>query len=958
MKKLRFILFFVIVVTLSALMLVSCGEKLNAPSGVIEDVETQSLKWNHVKGAKYYTIVISGQDKEITTKNPSVSLEKLEAGVYEVKIKANSDGKALKDSDWTIHEFKRPEESGLKYELINNDTEYQLVGGGTAEGDVVMESTFRNKPVTAIAEKALYNNHKITGIKIGDNVKTIGSKAFAKCSKLTSVTVPEGVTSIGEYAFQSCKSLTDIELPNSVTVITPHMFEWCSALTNVKLGNSVTTINEYAFANCDALASITYAGAPENDEFKACMPDTLKYIATYAFTDCVGLTTVDLGAGVETIASLAFVNCKSLTKIDLGTSLLNLEEGAFYNCQALNDLVVPDSTEKIGNNVFFECKSLSKVSLGKGLKSIGYYAFYGTAIMEAAEKTLIIDGWLLQVIDTEIENLLITEGVYGIASYATNGCTKLVQIDIKGVKYVGEHAFRNCQSLYKATFDSSLEEIGSYAFYNCPYLKTVTLGENTRVIGDYSFYGCTSLSEMVFPDTVTSVGTYAFRKTAAYTKVEKSAAKGVVYMGGWAVDYVTDPNSIAFRFAIIEENTKGIAKYTFNAQMILGVVIPDTVEYICKGAFYKCPAMRINIPKSLKYVGDYAFYGCASTSFGDDTYSLVLPEGTEYVGRSAFYGCKNILSVTIPSTVESIGDYAFYGCSAIGATVELTLNSGEVDDEGKPIYKPQMVTGTVSIAEGVKSIGQRAFQGCASLTKIVLPNSVTELGSRAFYKCPALKSVTLGSGINEIKDYTFYKCEALETVVVSDELENIGNYAFRGCIALKEFDLKKVVTLGRYSFYGCSALTRIVLPDTLTTIGDYAFRGCTSVVSVVIPDSVTNIGRHVFYGLNTTTLYCQSEGIMPYWNSQFNSSYRPVFWKCTLSEDNKYVVSVTVIDKVTLVNSQAKNGISDPCRSGYTFGGWSTELGGTTAAYTSQNIKDAEIGTVLYAIWLPEQPVT
>ncbi|MBO7341277.1 MAG: hypothetical protein J6U87_01215, partial [Clostridia bacterium] len=74
--------------------LVSCGSKLSTPSGLRLDVETQTLTWNAVKGAKFYTIQISGQSRDITTKSNQISLEDLDAGEYEIRIVANGDGEA------------------------------------------------------------------------------------------------------------------------------------------------------------------------------------------------------------------------------------------------------------------------------------------------------------------------------------------------------------------------------------------------------------------------------------------------------------------------------------------------------------------------------------------------------------------------------------------------------------------------------------------------------------------------------------------------------------------------------------------------------------------------------------------------------------------------------------------------------------------------------------------------
>ena len=612
---------------------------------------------------------------------------------------------------------------------------------------------------------------------------------------------------------------------------------------------------------------------------------------------------------------------------------------------------IPDSTETIADAAFNGCTALENVSIGSGMKSVGAYAFLSTKILEDAEKMLVIDGWLIQYKDAAADKVIINEGVRGIASYAFAGLPILLQADFKGVQYVGYAAFYQAAALYRISFDGALTDIGDYAFSQCPYLSNVSLGNNLKSIGSYAFYGCKDLYDIALPESVESIGTKVFRNTGAYNKQNKSG-KGVVYMGGWVVDYI--PTGAQIATAVIENGTKGIANYTFNGQSLLLVSVADSVKYIGRGAFYKCPMYMVNLPSSLKSIGDYAFYGCTYANFGGKYYDLVIPEGTEYIGRSAFYKCANILSVEVPGTVKSIGAFAFYGCTALGLTVEFEEDTGNVDENGSPITQTVPVTGYIKLGEGIESIGDRAFQGCQSLTQITIPNSVNSLGIRLFYKCTALKSVTLGSGISEISEYMFYKCEQLETVITSDALQSIANYAFRGCTALKNFDFKKIVNIGRYAFYGCSALQSIVLPETVTSIGDYAFRGCTSATAIVIPDSLSFIGKHVFYGLKNTSLYCEAAEPKEDWNVQFNSSFRPIFWGVTLSEDGKYVVSV-IAGEDKILNPEATNGVSDPTREGYIFEGWATEPGSATAAYTSQNVKEAPDGTVLYAIWT-QQP--
>ncbi|MBR2611920.1 MAG: leucine-rich repeat domain-containing protein [Clostridia bacterium] len=953
MKRLHILLILVSLLMFCTLVFSSCQDNsLSKPSGLNLDVATQTLRWNAVKGAKYYTVTISGQEKDITTKQTSISLEKLDPGEYEIKVQANSDSEVYKDSAYATFHFKREVESGLKYQLINNDTEFELVGGGSASGDVVMESVYRGKPVTSIADKALYGNIKITNFTVGENVKKIGAKAFAKCSKLETVVIPDNVSAIGELAFQSCKALTSVTLSDNITTIPSQLFDWCSALTTLKIGKSITSIGEYAFANCEELVTITYEGA-DHTEYAACLPITLQTISDYAFTDCYKLTTLRLG-GVQVIGASAFNKCKALTKVDLGTSLESLQTMAFASCVSLNGVRVPDATKQIADGAFINCSALDDISFGSGIRSVGSSVFVGTKLLDEADEMLVVDGWLIAYTNQTAESLTIKEGIHGIASFALAQHPKLIQANLKGVKYVGYAAFYQSASLYKITFDDALVEVGEYAFAACPFLANVSLGNSLSSIGSYAFYGCEDLETITLPSSLSSIGTRAFRKTAAYNTLEKGS-KGILYMGNWAVDYVTTQISggVAMNSAIIAEGTRGIANYTFNKATLMAAVIPDSVEYIGRGAFYNCPMYIANLPANLKSIGDYAFYGCGYVNFGGKYYDLVIPDGTESIGRSAFYNCSNILSIEIPGSVKTIGPYAFYGSQAVGLTVDFKESTGETDTDGNPITTIVSVTGYIKLGEGIEYIGDRAFQGCVSLREIVIPDSVTYLGTRAFYKCQSLTSVTIGSGITNISEYLFYKCEALKNVVVSDDLESIGNYAFRGCISLCDFDFKSVKNIGRYAFYGCSSFTKIVLPDTIVSIGDYAFRGCNNATAVIIPESLETIGKHVFYGLNSTTLYCEADAIKPYWNIQFNSSFRPTFWGCTLSEDGKYVVSI-VAGEDSIVNSKAKNGISDPICEGSTFVGWTTEQGATTATYTSENVDTAPAGTILYAVYAPE----
>lgn len=256
MKKIR-LFFFASIVICFAAALAACGKQtLSQPGGLTIDETTLDLTWNEVEDARRYVISINGEETEI--RQNLYDLEYLEPGNYEIKIKAVNERDGFADSKWSeTIDFTRETESGLFYRLINDDTAYEVSGVGSVSGDVVIEDSYRGKPVVSIGKSAFSRSRDITGITIGKNVTNIGENAFANCLNLTAVTMSESVVSIGAKAFQSCSSLAEIQLPSGLAKIESYTFSYCRSLTDITIPDSVEEIGSYAFSDCSGLESIT-----------------------------------------------------------------------------------------------------------------------------------------------------------------------------------------------------------------------------------------------------------------------------------------------------------------------------------------------------------------------------------------------------------------------------------------------------------------------------------------------------------------------------------------------------------------------------------------------------------------------------------------------------------------------------------------------------------------------------
>ncbi len=231
-------------------------------------------------------------------------------------------------------------------------------------------------------------------------VTAIGSSAFRNCTGLTSITIPNSVTSIGKEAFQGCTGLTSITIPNSVTAIGTGAFSNCSNLTEILVeeGNTAyTSIEGVLFSNeKTTLVAYPAAKAPDYE-----IPNSVSAIGDYAFSECVGLTSVTIPNSVTAIGDYAFY-CSGLTSITIPNSVTAIGTAAFSNCSGLTSVTIPNSVTAIGNYAFYRCIGLTSITIPNSVTAIGRSAFANC---------------------TGLTSITIPNSVTAISEYAFSNCT-------------------------------------------------------------------------------------------------------------------------------------------------------------------------------------------------------------------------------------------------------------------------------------------------------------------------------------------------------------------------------------------------------------------------------------------------------------------------------------------------------------------------------------------------------
>ena len=233
-------------------------------------------------------------------------------------------------------------------------------------------------------------------------------------------------------------------LANGTVTVTDGVIKGCTGLTgDLVIEDSVTSIGDRAFEN-SGLTSVDLGSVTS--------------IGRYAFFKCTGLTSLDLGSGVQTIGKYAFSDCKGLT----------------------GDLVIPDSVTNIGEEAFSQCTGLTSLDLGSGVQIIGASAFCGCTGLTG--------------------DLVIPDFVTKINNGAFYNCTGLTSVDLGSVTSIDQDAFSLCTGLTSVDL-ASVTSIGKSAFEKCTGLTSLNLGSGVQTIGNAAFFSCTELTDVYYKGT-------------------------------------------------------------------------------------------------------------------------------------------------------------------------------------------------------------------------------------------------------------------------------------------------------------------------------------------------------------------------------------------------------------------------------------------------------------------------
>lgn len=451
----------------------------------------------------------------------------------------------------------------------------------------------------------LWRQSKLSSLRLGPNVTTLGKNVFKDCISLTSLNIPNTVVIIEESAFENCKSITSLSVPASVELIGDHAFNGCVGLKELRIEDSEDILSLGSkrtdtgyrdislFLNCP-LEKI-YLG--RNLEYYSGDSYYYHYSPFYNHTNISELT---IGPKVTEIGILAFSGCTGLTSITVPKSVNIIKSGAFKDCSGLKSIY----------SYSYNIDGISNCGLGSDLPvtlktDSDFRGVSTTNLTYFKQLKFQFDnkeyGLVESNLDLHFSNCLFKEDKYYLVSLEESCRTSLSDPNVK-TTYRGKE------------ITESLISYGGFEFIPSPIHK-----ENI-----FTFYGSLGNSEL--------------------TKVVSLKSTGKLF------DELGLQNIEKVEVLKINGDINGTDVMTLNRMTSLKYLDLTNANIIEGGNTY-----RENLKTQNSVVGTHFFKDI-------DLEVLYLPQSAKIIDKSALEDNKNLKIIIIPNAISSIESNAFKSC--------------------------------------------------------------------------------------------------------------------------------------------------------------------------------------------------------------------------------------------------------------------------------------------------------
>ncbi|KAK8840106.1 hypothetical protein M9Y10_031043 [Tritrichomonas musculus] len=645
--------------------------------------------------------------------------------------------------------------------------------------------------------------------------------------------------------------------------------------------NNIKILKKYFFFNMksDYIYSISFS-----------KDSKLEYINTGAFSN-LNLYSITFPPSLKILMTNSLKGCDFLNQIiflknDSDQNFFNfLCDKALANTQ-IESIILPEQIKEIGSYCFPKC--LKQIEFDNGapnLERVGSYAFSQTQI-ESFKMPLNIDPfvkaknvfYMCKNLDTIYFDCYTSNAEMIHSDYEDNLEERKLNKKIK---------FK--ESIQKVTPNSKSEKIEvsqdfarSLLFSQLNIKKIEILSSNLNL---FYFYNTKNLTSISIPKSDNA----SFIKFSGciYTKDKEKlivAERNITSASILAkCKFITNYafNIKSFEKVLFKKNSElqEISFLAFSESKIKNINIPNSVDLIDYGAFYKCKKLEsLNVPRSLFMIDFFTF------SF-TKLMNILIPNNVIKIGYGCFFKCTNlknvmfeknsklveiddfafactkIESISIPKSVQRIGDYCFYNCNRL-KSIKFADNS-DIEYFGWQCFNGTKIDFTflapftkmkrkTDFLETIANFLNLNF--LMNITEIVLPSTTEIITARAFANCTNLAKVELidiaKSRLKTIAKDAFLNCTSLSDFKIPKTAKEFGKNCFKNCsqfIAMIRVVSNDRIYIGKNAFEN-SGIKSFISKSGIIKIDDFAFQKCDKLIKFKANATTSCvIGNFAFY---------------------------------------------------------------------------------------------------------------
>ena len=396
-------------------------------------------------------------------------------------------------------------------------------------------------------------------------------------------------------------------------------------------------------------------------------------------------------------------------------SVTAIESSAFYNSIGLDTIVIPDGVQSIGYSAFYNCIELSHVVLPQSLNSIGSKAFYGCSSLSSVD----LPSNLISIGESAFEesglySLIIPDNVESIGWYCFLNCHNLVIVTIgNGLTIIQPETFRNCYNLSSVHIGNSVTTIHRNSFENCSSLSSIIIPNNVTTIWYDAFLNCTGLKRLTLGTGLTTVQMNGQNSShspfSTCDSIEYFELNCNYY---WSSDLYIPSGRI--RTLVIGNNVNTMAY--FYCPSLDTLIIGENLTQCALGSddyhIYSCPKyVLFNNNQGIQYgsswggasgmpglslsrvntfiIGDNVTrFPVSNGAFSDSLEIAIIGNSITSIPQNLFNNCSNFRTVSVGNSVNYIGSNAFYRCMNLDTIIAHPLSAPTLASDAFAVTRP------------------------------------------------------------------------------------------------------------------------------------------------------------------------------------------------------------------------------------------------------------------------------